>query len=105
MVKDGYLFDIGKDIPDRLVDFEFTGIIKFSEKGTRYLQETIQEMAREEGFLDLLFISVIERLILKGFKITTKIISPDLWIDIDVPKDLLRAEEQILPNLQAKKRK
>ena len=104
VVKGGYLLEIGKAIPDSLANFEFAGIAKFSDIGARYLQETIEEMAREEGFLDLPFTSAIERLILKGYKICTKIISQDLWIDIDFPKDLLRSEKEILPNLQARKK-
>ena len=104
VVKDRYLLEIGKGIPDSLANFEFAGIAKFSDLGARYLQETIEEMAREEGFLDLPFTSVIERLILKGHKISTKIISQDLWIDIDFPKDLLRSEKEIFPNLQARKK-
>ena len=59
-------------------------------------------MAQEEGFLDLYFTAAIERLVLEGHKISTKIISSDLWIDIDFPKDLQRANREILPNLEVK---
>ncbi len=38
-------------------------------------------------------------ILLKGHKINTIITSPNHWIDIDFPKDLQRAERQILPNL------
>lgn len=99
LIDNGYLLEIGKDIPYGPEVFEFTGIAKFSEKGTNELRETIIELSREEEFLNLYFTDVFERLILKGNKIVTKMISPDHWIDIDFPKDLQRAENVILPNL------
>lgn len=99
IIENDYLIDIGKDIPYSATSFEFAGIAKFSEKGARYLREALEEMAQEEGFLDLYFTAVLERLLLQGHKINTITTSPDLWIDIDFPKDLQRAERDILPNL------
>jgi choline kinase len=100
VVKDDYLVEISKDIPVSHTNYEFAGIVKFSEKGTRYLHETLQEMAQEEGFLDLYFTAVLERLLLQGHKIYTIKTSPDHWIDIDFPKDLQKAEREILPNIE-----
>lgn len=99
VVKDGYILEISKDIPISQTDYEFAGIAKFSETGALILRETLEEMAREEGFLDLYFTAAIERLILKGHNINTIIISSDQWIDIDFPKDLQRANSEILPRL------
>lgn len=102
LVKDDYLLEISKDIPVSQTNYEFAGIVKFSEKGARHLRETLNEMAQEEGFLDLYFTAVLERLLLQGHKISTVITSPDHWIDIDFPKDLQRAEREILPNLEVR---
>ncbi|MFW9995697.1 MAG: NTP transferase domain-containing protein [Candidatus Odinarchaeota archaeon] len=102
IVEDSILKEIGRGIPDGQVNYEYAGITKFSEEGARYLQETIEEMAREEGFLDLYFTDALERLILKKHEIHTEIIPAGRWIDIDSPKDLKKAEEEILPNLQEK---
>ncbi|MFX0209535.1 MAG: NTP transferase domain-containing protein [Candidatus Hodarchaeota archaeon] len=101
VIKDDYLTDIGKDIPYGATSYEFTGIAKFSEKGAGYLRDALEEMAQEEGFLDLYFTAVLERLLLQGHKINTITISPDLWIDIDFPKDLQRAERDILPKIKS----
>jgi choline kinase len=102
-VKNGYLTEIGIDIPNRPGNSDYAGIARFSTKGALYLRETIEEMAREEGFLNFYFTAVLERLMLKGYSISTKQISPDLWIDINTPQDLQRAERIILPNIKAKK--
>ena len=83
-----------------MTSYEFTGIAKFSEEGAGYLRDALEEMAQEEGFLDLYFTAVLERLLLQGHKISTITTSPDLWIDIDFPKDLQRAERDILPKLK-----
>ncbi len=99
VLEDEYLIDIGKEIPNSSTKYEFTGIAKFSEKGANYLQKALKEMAREEGFMELYFTAVIERLLLSGHKIKTKIVSPDHWVDIDFPKDLQRAEREIVTNL------
>lgn len=98
-IKNGFLTDIGKDIPYGSTSFEFVGIAKFSKEGVHYLRETLEEMAQEEGFLELYFTAALERLLLQGHKINTIMTSGDLWIDIDFPKDLQRAEKEILPNL------
>ena len=99
ILEDEYLVDIGKEISASSINYEYTGIAKFSEKGAIYLQEALREMAQEEGFLNLFFTAVLERLLYKGHKIHTKRVSPELWIDIDFPKDLRRAEKVIFPNL------
>jgi len=94
-----FVREIGKDIPYESKGFEFVGIAKFSKKGVQCLKETLKEMTHEEGFLGFYFTDVIQRLIYKDFKISTQIISPELWVDIDFPRDLQRAENKVLPLL------
>jgi choline kinase len=94
-----FVREIGKDIPYDSKGYEFVGIAKFSKKGVHYLKETLEEMAHEEGFLGFYFTDVIQRLIYKDLKISTQIISPELWVDIDFPRDLQRAENKVLPLL------
>ncbi|MFX0185460.1 MAG: NTP transferase domain-containing protein [Candidatus Hodarchaeota archaeon] len=102
-IKNGYLTEIGIDIPNRPENSDYAGITKFSAKGAFYLRETIEEMAREEGFLNFYFTAALERLMLKNHVISTRKISPDLWVDINAPQDLQRAERVILPNIKAMK--
>ena len=97
LLQDNFVLEIGKEIPYDSSCFEFVGIAKFSPKGVQHLKETLEEMAREEGFLGLYFTDLIQRLIYKGFKISTQMISPELWVDIDYPRDLDRAETEVLP--------
>ena len=93
------LVEISKDIPSNEAIYEFAGIVKLSKAGAIILGETLEEMAREEGFLDFFFTASLERLMLKGYRINTFQIPPDHWIDIDYPKDLQRAINEILPNI------
>ncbi len=93
------LAEISKNISSNEAIYEFAGIIKFSKAGAIILGETLEEMAREEGFLDLYFTTALERLMHKGYQINTFQISPDHWIDIDYPKDIQRAIKDILPNI------
>ncbi|MFX0174563.1 MAG: NTP transferase domain-containing protein [Candidatus Hodarchaeota archaeon] len=102
-IKNGYLTEIGIDVLNRPGSTDYAGIAKFSAKGASFLRETIDEMAREEDFLNSYFTAALERLILKGHAISVKKISPEFWIDINTPQDLQRAERIILPNIKAKK--
>ena len=79
--------------------FEFAGIVKFDQASTQILFDTITEMSHEEGFLDMQLPALFQRLILKGHSISTEDIPPDLWIDIDFPRDIHHAEKTILPNI------
>ncbi|NHJ02909.1 MAG: phosphocholine cytidylyltransferase family protein [Candidatus Heimdallarchaeota archaeon] len=99
LVENEYILEANKDIYPNLTSYEYAGIAKFNTTGVGYLKETLEEMSREEGFLTYLFTDILERLILKGHKIFTIHISPDEWIDIDIPKDIHRASNEILPNL------
>ncbi len=102
IIQDDYVQEIGKDITTSSSSvFEFAGIVKCSYSGSEALNETMEEMAREEGFLDMQLPDLLQRLILKGYKISTQRIPADFWIDIDFPKDLQRAEREILPSLQS----
>jgi choline kinase len=102
IVKDGSVVDIGKDLPiSSESTFEFAGIMKFDQQGTEILFDTISEMSHEEGFLDMQLPSLFQRLILQGHNISVVTISPDLWIDIDFPRDIHRAEKTILPNIRS----
>ncbi|MHA2055193.1 MAG: phosphocholine cytidylyltransferase family protein [Candidatus Hodarchaeales archaeon] len=103
IVRDGFVLDIGKNLPiDSKSIFEFAGIMKFDQQGTEILFDTIKEMSHEEGFLDMQLPALFQRLILKGYGISTVDISPNLWIDIDFPKDIHRAEKTILPNIKSR---
>ena len=100
IVRDNFVLEIGKDIPvDSEPIFEFAGIIKFNQQGTEILFDTLREMSHEEGFLDMQLPALFKRLILKGYDISVVPITSELWIDIDLPRDIQRAEKTILPNI------
>jgi choline kinase len=101
IVKDEFVSEIGKEILISSNEiFEFAGIIKFGQEGVRILHDTIEEMAQEEGFLEMQLPALIQRLIHKGHQISFQITSANKWIDIDFPKDIRRAEDEILPQLR-----
>jgi len=99
LLKDNFVLEIGKDIPYDSSCSEYVGIAKFSPKGVQHLKKTLEEMAHEDGFLDCYFTDIIQRLIYKGFTISTQTISPELWVEIDFSRDLQRAENKVLPLL------
>lgn len=102
IVQDGSVQEISKDITISSSSvFEFAGIVKLSHLGAESLYGTLEELAHEEGFLDMQLPSLIQRLIHKGHEISTQRIPADLWIDIDFPKDLQRANREILPSLNS----
>ncbi|MHA1978769.1 MAG: phosphocholine cytidylyltransferase family protein, partial [Candidatus Hodarchaeales archaeon] len=103
IIENGTVIEIGKDIlPSTSSVLEFAGIARFNQEGVRVLSETIEELSREEGFLDMKLPAIINRLIMKGHKIYTKTIATDYWIDIDLDKDVQRAEKEVLPRIQKK---
>ncbi len=101
-IEDNYLTEISKDISHNRTTHEYAGITKFSETGVFQLIQTIEELAREEGFTQFLLTDLIERLIIKGHKIFPVHISIGEWIDIDFPKDINRATKEIIPKLKSK---
>jgi choline kinase len=106
IVENNIVVEIGKDIlPSSASVFEFAGIAHFDQDGATILYETIQELSREEGFLNMQFPAIINRLIVKGIKIFTKSIGTDYWIDIDLPRDIQHAEKVILPNIRKRLKK
>lgn len=102
ITEDGYAIEIGTKVPMNIKRMDFAGIAKFSSKGASLLQKTLDEMAREDGFLHYTLSDALERLILKGEKIAVKTIPTDLWIDINTPQDLQRAEREIITNIFSK---
>ena len=101
IVENNFVMEIGKDIhPGSHSMFEYAGIARFNQNGVKILHNTLQELSREEGFLNMQFPSIINRLIAKGHKISTQNIDADYWIDIDLAKDIQRAENEILPRIQ-----
>jgi choline kinase len=98
IIQEDYVQEISKDIITKSSSvFEFAGIIKLNQIGSEAFYETLDELAREEGFLDMQLPALIQRLILKGYEISTQRIPANLWIDIDFPKDIQRAEREFLP--------
>lgn len=99
IVENNLLIEIGRKVSTSIKRIDFAGIAKFSQEGAFYLQNTLDEMAREDEFLDYYFSDLLERLILKGHKITVKVIPSHLWIDINTPQDLQRAQSEIFKNI------
>ncbi len=69
---------------------EFVGIAKFSKKGAKKLIEELNRIAKEN--LNASFVDVINGLIKKGDKIGAYDIGDSLFMDIDFPEDLKKAE-------------
>ena len=75
---------ISKDMSEFEADGEFIGIAKFIGSAAKAFRSIVEELARENTFPEYDFINAIERLLLKGHKITPyRVEKNKKWIDID----------------------
>jgi len=89
---------ISKDMPEFEADGEFIGIAKFTGSSVKAFRSTVEELARENTFPEYAFINAIERLLLKGHKITPYLVDKSKkWIDIDSLDRLEEAKKHFGP--------
>jgi len=89
----GIVESISKEMTPK-VNGEFTGMIKLSKRGSKDVTEKINNVAKVK--LNCTLIEIIDGLIADNKKISAYDIRNSIFIDIDFPKDLEKAETMLL---------
>ena len=89
VVRGERLVDIGKNI--LRPSAESVGIRVFRGMWVELMKRAIEEEVRTEGAERKWYVSAVERLLSKGYKIRCFDIEGLFWMDVDYPRDLLRA--------------
>lgn len=82
---------VTKDI-DSEVHYESVGLRLFRGTGVEMIKRACEEEMRGEGVHQKWYISCIQRLVDKGYKITPFDVQDMFWMDVDYPKDLFVAK-------------
>ncbi len=93
--------DMGKDIPLDKASAESIGMIRFSERGLRDLQQTLLKMFRVEENLQAFFPAALRTMIRNGYDVRSRMCGEDEWSEVDFHPDLqlMRSQlEQSLPH-------
>ena len=83
----GRIVDISKTI-NRNISAESVGLRVFRDTGVEIIKRAIEEEMRSPGAEKKWYISSIQRLINKGYKIKSLDIDDLFWMDVDYPQDL-----------------
>lgn len=99
VINDGHIVDMGKDIPLERAGAESIGMIRFSARGLRDLQHTLDEMLRCEQNLQLFFPASLREMINNGYPIQYVECSADDWSEVDFHPDLQQMRAQLRDSL------
>jgi choline kinase len=91
--------DIGKDIPLSKSNGESIGMIRFSERGLRDLQQTLLAMFRVEENLQLFFPACLRKMIQDGYPVNYLECNEDEWSEVDFHPDLQQMRQQLSESL------
>jgi len=91
---------VSKTVPPAEVTGTFLGIARFSSDGGRLFLAEIERLT-QEGATDEYYTAALERLIATGVPVHCSVTTGLSWIDIDGPKELDRAREEVLPRIVA----
>jgi len=85
-----YLNNVGNDISENECHGEWTGLVKFSEKGANLARAEIEEIQKDGTLKDAGLPTLLTRLADKGEKIAVVYVSGQ-WLDVDDYVDLMKA--------------
>jgi len=84
----GFVTDMGKNIPFDNYSGEYAGITRLNKKGALLLKQKIEEMVNKEQF-DTWYETALLGLIREnGFQLSVLDISGEKWVEVDSVKDL-----------------
>ena len=83
------IVDISKSINNN-ISAESVGLRVFRDTGVEIIKRAIEEEMRSPGAEKKWYISSIQRLINKGYKIKSLDIDDLFWMDVDYPVDLFK---------------
>lgn len=90
VIKGNNIIEIGKSLTNG-TSAESTGIRVFRDRGVELMKRAIEEEIRTEGAMGKWYVSAIDRLINKGYKVKPLDINDLFWMDVDYPSDLSKA--------------
>lgn len=85
-----YLESVGNDIPNAECHGEWTGLVKFSEKGAAVARAEIEDIQKDGTLKDAGLPELLTRLANKGEKIAVVYVAGQ-WLDVDDYADLMKA--------------
>jgi len=85
----GYVCEIGKSLT-MPVSGEAVGIRAFRNMGIVHLKRALEEEIRAVGATEKWYVSAVQQLIAKGYKVNALDIGDLFWMDVDFPADLFR---------------
>lgn len=92
-LNNGKIVDISKTIKKNIYA-ESVGLRLFRDTGVEIIKRAIEEEMRSPGAEKKWYISSIQRLINKGYKIKSLDINKLFWMDVDYPVDLFNVRSQ-----------
>ncbi len=90
VIEQGKVVNIGKSLHGR-ASAESVGVRVFRDTGVELMKRAIEEEMRTDGAENKWYISAIDRLINKGYKVKSLDINELFWMDVDYPSDLFKA--------------
>jgi len=87
----GYVSLVTKDIEDH-IDYESVGVRIFRGTGVEMIKRASEEEMRGGNVRQKWYVSCIQRLLNKGYRIRPFNIGDMFWMDVDYPKDLFLAK-------------
>ncbi len=90
-LESGYVSLVTKDIKDD-IHYESVGVRLFRGTGVEMIKRASEEEIRGGNVHQKWYVSCIQRLLNKGYKITPFDIGDMFWMDVDYPRDLFAAK-------------
>ncbi|MDO8343833.1 MAG: phosphocholine cytidylyltransferase family protein [Cellvibrio sp.] len=90
-ISDGYVVDMGKDIPRNEISAEYIGIALIRNSGLETFK-TLLDGYMLSGNLDCWWEDIFISLISKGKLISYEDVSDNVWFEIDTPRDYRRSQ-------------
>ena len=92
----GNVLALNTNVPDNQTSGEFTGLAKFSRIGLKGVTKALEQLEREDNFIELPFTALIERLVNLDYSVKNLTVVDKMWIDIDTPEELVEARRRFL---------
>ncbi|MHA1973499.1 MAG: phosphocholine cytidylyltransferase family protein [Candidatus Hodarchaeales archaeon] len=89
-INEGNVSEIGKSLT-MSISGEAVGIRAFRNMGVVHLKRALEEEIRTAGATEKWYASAVQQLITKGYKVNAIDIEDLFWMDVDYPRDLIKA--------------
>lgn len=94
IIAENRISEIGKSLT-KTISGESVGIRVFRNMGVVLLKRALEEEIRTEGATGKWYVCVVQRLISKDCKVNALDIEDLFWMDVDYPRDLIKARHSL----------